>query len=97
VDKCCPHCGQTLPADYAVENLTTMQRAVFDRVRRAGKHGIEANALFDFLYGADPNGGPMFSTLAVHVSKLNRKLAPIGKQVMAGRGYKPACYRVVDL
>lgn len=95
--RTCECCGQTLPRALPSVDLSHHQNAILERVQRAGKHGVETNALFDHLYSSDPNGGPSFKSLAVHVQHLNKKLALIGKRVVAGRGKKPAFYRLEDL
>jgi DNA-binding response OmpR family regulator len=84
----CPCCGQALPRDFSFSGLRVegKQREVLEAVMRAGSHGIHSERLFDKVYWQDEDGGPNFSCLAVTISQLNKKLAPFGKKVHAGRG-----------
>lgn len=80
----CPCCGQTLPLGAAPVKLTRKQYAIYDLVRRRGRHGVPVDELFERVWD-DPGGGPDSGTkvLHVHVHYLNARLAPHGQRVCA--------------
>src|SRR6516165_1020091 len=83
--RICSSCGQ--PVIPTGIRLPRIKREIFEAVRR--RPNITAAALRDVVWGADPNGGPESRTiLHVHVSQLNRLLAPYGIEIRsAGGGY----------
>ena len=88
-NQICKCCGQTLPSPRPKDlQLPTGYALIFDRVHRAGKHGIHRQQLFDYLYGDDPNGGPNtgLSTLRSRICYLNRHLRKHGLEI-ASPGY----------
>ena len=56
---------------------------MLDVVRRAGKHGIRSDLLFERVYGEDPNGGPEtgVKVLAVHARQMNMVMKPKGWRI----------------
>lgn len=100
--KCCPACGQTLPAKLKLKApLSPWQRRVVERVHAAGKEGIYSDDLLDFAYGADEDGGPLTGrkALAVRIYWINKKLKLDGKCVRAPKGghNTPTAYVLKDL
>lgn len=82
--KVCSCCGQTLPPARPKDlQLPAGYAVIFDRVYRAGKHGIHRQQLFDYIYGADPNGGPDtgLNTLRSRICYLNRRLRKYGLEI----------------
>ena len=90
----CDKCGQTLPRDFMWLGsnkgvaLTGLQRKILERVTKAGNNGVHAETLFQHLYGNRVDGGPEFKSMAVVVRHLNKKLRPLGKAVLAGKGQR---------
>ena len=99
----CPCCGQTLPDPLPLGlKLVGVERALLERIVKAGKHGIRGDLLFNYIYCSDPDGGPLtgLKVLSVVVWKLNKKLKPLGKKIKsdsAGGRHVHANYTVVDL
>jgi len=56
--------------------LPHRHQQIVETVRRAGRHGISTDRLFDAIYGDDMDGGPSSGTkvLHVHISRLNKTL-----------------------
>jgi hypothetical protein len=90
--KGCPACGQTLPEKLPLGLcFRGIKKRIVDVVHRAGETGIPTDALFDRIYGEDPNGGPEtgFKIIAVHVCAMNKKMKPFGLKISSktvGRG-----------
>lgn len=86
----CPKCGQELPdpSDPPVR-LTPGQVAIYKAVRRAGREGVWAKALYDRLYSDAEDGGPLSAIKCLHVRiyHLNRMLRPAGEEVSARPNY----------
>lgn len=84
----CACCGQTLPDDLPDGLiLRGKMRLLYDRVRRAGKNGIRADLLFEFMYGEDPNGGPDtgIKIIPVHVNHINSRLVKFNQRIIGSR------------
>lgn len=79
----CTCCGQTLPPDDLGITLPLRLRRILNAVRVSGRHGIRTDRLFDIIYGDDIDGGPLsgIKVLHVHISKLNKLIAPHGWRV----------------
>lgn len=83
-EQVCKCCGQTLPPIEGIEVVMSRGlKQIVEIVRRAGKHGIHTERLFNKIYGADPNGGPEggIKTLHVRVSQANRVLRRHGWEI----------------
>jgi hypothetical protein len=79
----CPHCGQVVPPDLALPRiLERLYAAVRERPRTSSE-------LHDIVWFDDPNGGPEWRTLHVHIWRLNRRLAKNGVTVRS----RPPDYR----
>lgn len=96
--KCCPTCGQTLPekVPLGIKFTGPIKPRLFARLHKAGKHGVHVAQLAEFLYGDDPNGGPIdpYNTISVHVIQMNHalkkdnlKIANTGRGRCAGGHY----------
>lgn len=76
-DQICQCCGQTLPvlAPFGLR-LTAGERRIFERVARAGPHGIHVSELLDYVFAEDIDGGPLWAAKSLHtrIHYLNRKL-----------------------
>ena len=73
----CKCCGQTLPQPLKLSiKLRPGTLRLVERVARAGTNGVPTDVLFDYLYGGDPNGGPIGgkNVLASRISQLNKRL-----------------------
>lgn len=99
----CPCCGQTLPDDMPLGlRLRGNERRIYERVRKAGQHGITSERLFDWLYADDPNGGPASQRNVVQVTicNINKKLKMINQRIESehwgGRG-NFAEYKLLNL
>ena len=84
--KTCSCCGQTLPPELP-EDMGFKRSALklVERVRRAGKRGVDRDTLFDYLYADDPDGGPLCGvrSLYVRIWQINQRLMPFGKVIRA--------------
>jgi hypothetical protein len=80
----CPRCGQpVIPAE--IPSLPKIKKAIFDAVRR--RPGITAEELRCIAWAHDPSGGPADrKVLHVHVSQLNKLIAPLGLMIRAEGG-----------
>lgn len=81
--------------------MVGVQKKLVERVAKAGNNGVENGALFDHLYGHDPNGGPDmgFNAISSTIAAINKKLKPLKKKIVnpfRGRS-SIAYYRIVDL
>lgn len=81
--------------------LVGVQKKLVERLNKAGKNGMENNALFDYLYSHDENGGPEMgnNALSSTIAAINKKLKPLNKKIVnphRGRATS-AYYRIVDL
>lgn len=98
----CPHCGQPIMTgwDEFARELGPTSRLIFERIIKSGNNGVEGDRLADYVYGDRPDGGPesaMNSIKSLICRSINRKLAPLGKRISAGRGRKPGIYRLQDI
>jgi len=82
----CPTCQQVIPPEGL--RLPRIKRIIFEAVQR--RPDISAAELRDIVWADDPNGGPEDrKCLHVHVSQMNRLLAPHGIMVRSqGGGYR---------
>ena len=99
-DQTCQCCGQTLPPPRPANlRLSAGYALIFDRVHRAGKHGVSQVALFDWVYGHTPSGGPDSGlvVLRTRICYLNKKLRPHGLEIRAPSGAGSPGYRLMDL
>jgi hypothetical protein len=87
---CCPICGQTLPPERPLGlHLPPGYAVIFDRVQRAGRHGISARDLYDHVYGYTSSGGPECGlvVLRTRIHYLNKRhLRRHGMKIQAGAG-----------
>lgn len=98
-DQICKCCGQTLPPPRPKNlRLSAGYALIFDRVHRAGKHGVSQAVLFDWVYGSNPNGGPDSGlvTLRTRICYLNKKLRLHGLEIRAPSGAGSPGYRLMD-
>lgn len=93
MSKCCPTCGQTLPPDRKGWSYLFRGRSakIVEVVQKVGPNGIVSDALFDRVYGDDPDGGPDggVKSMCVLIAAINRRLATVGKRIRCtsrGRG-----------
>src|SRR5262249_50763182 len=79
----CPRCKQ--PVLVTGLALSPIQKRIFEIVQ---KHpGITPEELRGLVWAHDPNGGPENRhTIFVHISRLNRALAPLGLMVRCEGG-----------
>ena len=94
--KCCPACGQTLPAKLKLPiKLVDSQMLIVERVHRAGKNGILSTELTDYVYADDINGGPEGGkkVLATRICIINKRLKEAGLVIRAPVGTRsPTSY-----
>lgn len=94
--KCCPACGQTLPAKLKLPiKLVDSQMLIVERVHRAGKQGILSTDLADYVYADDRDGGPEAArkVLATRICIINKKLKEMGFVIRAPVGTRsPTSY-----
>jgi hypothetical protein len=81
--KCCPNCGQTLNDTSRPFFMGEIQGRIYDRVKRAGRYGVNRGSLVDYVYSDREDGGPgdasgSFDVILLH---LNRKLRPIRQEI----------------
>lgn len=85
----CSACGQTMPPapSDAPIHLGPVGSNLYARVQRAGPHGVRSDVLFDYLYGMDPNGGPLHGIKSMHsmICNVNKRLAKAGQRIV-GQG-----------
>ena len=86
----CPHCGQRVLLRLGAD-LSPRQADVFDVIERQTKRGgIRSDVLAGMFKGGD-------GCLKVHISNINKKLAPNGWQIVCERrGCKMGFYRIVE-
>lgn len=88
----CPCCARPLPPTIVVTG--TKRREVFDYIRRCGGRGVTRTQIFEYLYGADPNGGPdSGSIISVIIWHLNRQIKPQG-WIVRGTGGQGSVYQL---
>ena len=93
-DEVCPMCGQTLPEkNHWGLRLTPAQRILVETIQAAGVHGVSKERLFTALYG---NQSRTENALAVLLTKLNKKLRTVGREVICG-AYRPLRYKIVEV
>lgn len=108
----CAHCGQAVPARLTWDRdlgilmcgadrlrMGRTRARLFDAVYRAGSAGVPIERLVDFLYGDDPNGGPLAASNVVQarIWLLNAELKRFAIKISAiqrGRGHH-GIYRLV--
>jgi len=83
----CEACGQPVLQRSELPPLPPIKHKIFDAVRK--RPGISAEELRCIAWANDPAGGPEDrKVLHVHVSQMNKQLAPYGLTVRsAGGGY----------
>jgi hypothetical protein len=93
--KPCPNCGyRHADVDYASEldgiKISPRRRDVILRLQQAKGAYVSVSAMFDFLYGADPNGGPVSNALLSHIAMVRTKIEPLGWTIEndRARGYR---------
>lgn len=95
--KCCPTCLRPLPpANIQVRGAKP--QALLDYVL-AHPDGVRTRQIFDIIYAADPNGGPLsLNIVAVMVNKLNRHFEKQDVKLrIRGTGGPGSVYRAVYL
>ena len=98
-EQVCACCGQTLPPARPKDlRLSAGYALIFDRVHRAGKHGVNQQVLFDWVYGSNPNGGPDSGmvVLRTRICYLNKKLRQHGLEIRAPSGAGSPGYRLLN-
>lgn len=95
----CKCCGQTLPTPYPKGvRLPKVQLAIFEAIRKAGKHGIARARVREVVYADDPEGGPEFdNVISVHVQRINKALNPAGLKIQSSRGRGNSCYKLLEI
>ena len=98
----CPICGSELKrlplrwfpdrrvlvrGDIAA-TLSPSEATVFQLLWDAAHTGraVNSGALFDALYGEDPNGGPGKNALPMHLSNVRKLIAPVGIAIKTVHG-----------
>lgn len=79
----CLHCGQPLPFMRLGVRLNPIKARIFDAVKRGGRDGIEASALFETIYAGR---NVQRSTLKSQIWQLNDVLADTGVRIRGERG-----------
>jgi hypothetical protein len=69
----CPHCDAPLVYMRLGVRLTSITLRIFDAVKRAGPHGIDASDLFNLIYANRPRTSR--ETLKANIYHLNNSLA----------------------
>ncbi|MFC3208124.1 helix-turn-helix domain-containing protein [Aquamicrobium soli] len=101
----CPTCGHELAvmplAGVSEIPLEGQARAIADLLAKAYPKSVSRTAIWDALYGDDPNGGPdnPDAVINVRIYRLRKQLAPYGWTVpkaSPGRG-NHGRYRLVRL
>ncbi len=87
----CPCCGHPALEDAAVkEDLTPMQRRLYDVLKSVGQAGIGISGLMDRVYsnGGYHTNGPPNSPNVLHVQKrfMKERLAKHGLRITSSRG-----------
>ena len=99
--RCCGAPLVDLDATWSVEDriitargqqcrLTRIPAEIFNIlwINRARK-SVFRDALFNAVWGLDPNGGPGVNVLQVHICRIRRSLAPLGLTITSGiEGYR---------
>jgi hypothetical protein len=90
----CAACGLPVVRVAPPLALPPVKERIFQTV--AARPGISADALTDFIWSDDINGGPDQGRkcLHVHVHQLNRRLQPLGLRI---RGSHAGGYRLVSI
>lgn len=99
---CCPTCGHSLTkkeqfAGLLEASLSMRHRAIVEALVTAHPREIGTSALFDALYGLDPNGGPDSNVLPVLLHQLRHHvLPPMGWTITSGQRGRgnPGRYRL---
>lgn len=82
--KVCECCGHPLPPMEVLLDLTRMQQRMFVTIKKAGRAGIDADTLLDFLY-ANANA-PDRCILSVMKHAMQPKLQKHGLQLKVRTG-----------
>lgn len=93
----CPNCGYRHSGrDYAAELIDVpmpkREREVILRLSQAQGRIVPMHQIVDFLYGDEEDGGPedARNCAQVHITKVRRKISPLGWVIEAERyrGYR---------
>lgn len=96
--KCCHACGQTLPEEGPSGlKLRGTKKVLFERVKKAGKNGIDSDVLFNYVWGNVPSS-PTKCTMHQHLSRLNSILVDFRLKIKgSGMGRGGMSYTLVKL
>jgi hypothetical protein len=88
----CPTCGQQLRPPF--EGL---ELRIYTALVHAGGRGMTVRELIDYLYAADPIGGPLYPQITISLvkKKLNMKLALFGAKIICTRKGRGARYMLM--
>lgn len=90
----CPCCNRPMDAAYApIESLSEgrlepQMRAIVSALSKAYPRPVSHSALFDILYGDDPNGGPENprNVVAVRIWKVRKQIEKYGWTIPHNNG-----------
>lgn len=88
---CCPHCGQPLAGVRLGVHLGAFRARIFDSIKRAGRDGIDSDALFDLIYRDRPSSR---QALKSNVHLINGLLVSTDYRIRGSRGSEHV-YRLV--
>lgn len=93
----CPCCqGKGEVEDEPPIKLTPLQEKIYSLVARCRLGGHEVVAR---LYGHDPDGGPDYAleSVHVHINKMNKRLAIVGKKVVSTHRGPGGTYKIINV
>ncbi|MAY63976.1 MAG: hypothetical protein CML29_17370 [Rhizobiales bacterium] len=111
----CSCCGTPLPdraAEVLIEtdsgtvrvgedfvHLSRTEMVILSHLAEVSPRMLTKQALWDWLYQLDPDGGPEMQTILVFVSKIRRKIRALGMDIenIFGSGYRFKCQRTVSI
>lgn len=84
----CKCCGHPIPPSDIATLLPPIQRRMFNRVLKAGTHGIETRDLFEHICADDIDGGPLNPNIvAVMARHIRKRIAPHGLTIRGSMGH----------
>lgn len=86
-------------AGQGVASLSPMEMEIFARLAEVRPRMLTKDALFDWLYQLDEDGGPDPTILRIYMSKIRRKIRPLGLEIETiwGRGWCFRCEHSVSI
>jgi len=90
----CPTCGQVVTAPWGARDLSALQLRLVQSL--IGQRRLTVHQLTDALWGSDPEGGPLYPAVTIHLTKeeVNRRM-PAARVEVLGRG-RGAIYSLRD-